>query len=125
MLLLTGTNPTSKEAQTLSQAGATVIQVPVQPGGGLDLAAVMAILADRGITRVLAECGSELAAGLVRADVVDRIAWFRAATLIGGDGLGALAALNIDKAAQARRFEREQSLALGEDVLETYRRTTY
>ena len=48
-------------------------------------------LAERGITRVLVEGGGELAAALLRAGLVDRLAWFRAAAIMGGDGRAAIA----------------------------------
>ena len=63
--------------------------------GGLDLAALLGALAQRGVTRVLAEGGAGLAAGLLRADLVDRIAWFHAPGIMGGDGLPAVRPLPL------------------------------
>ncbi|MDP6951175.1 MAG: riboflavin biosynthesis protein RibD, partial [Alphaproteobacteria bacterium] len=59
---------------------------------------------------------------LIAADRVDRIAWFRATAVIGGDGVAAIAGLGLDKVADAPRFERVSVTAVGEDVLETYAR---
>ncbi len=77
-------------------------------------------LAGRGITRVLVEGGATLAAALLRADCVDRLYWFRAASLIGGDGLAGVAGLDVDRLAQAKRFRRLATQALGPDLLESY-----
>jgi len=107
----------------LTACGVAVIEVPAMPGGETDLAAALAALAGKGITRVLVEGGATLAAALVRADLVDRIAWFRAPSLIGGDGLPALAAFGVAAPEQARRFARVGIEPVGDDVLETLART--
>ena len=77
-------------------------------------------LAAKGITRVLVEGGGELAASLLQADLVDRIAWFRAPSLIGGDGLPGISDLSVSRIAGMRRFGRIELRQLGPDMLETY-----
>jgi diaminohydroxyphosphoribosylaminopyrimidine deaminase / 5-amino-6-(5-phosphoribosylamino)uracil reductase len=74
------------------------------------------------VTRVLAEGGSRVAASLLRDGLVDRLAWFRAPRLLGGDGVPAVAAFGLDRLGDAPGFERDGLVAAGEDVLETYRR---
>ncbi len=69
--------------------------MPATPSGETDLAAALEELGRRGITRLLVEGGAILATSLLRADLVDRLAWFRAPSVIGGDGLPALAALGL------------------------------
>jgi diaminohydroxyphosphoribosylaminopyrimidine deaminase/5-amino-6-(5-phosphoribosylamino)uracil reductase len=104
-------------------AGAEVIAVP--GADGLDMRAVLRLLAERGVTRVLAESGRAVAGSLLRAGLVDRIAWFRAPAVIGGDGLTAVDSLGIVKVAAMPRFTLAGRAQLGQDVLETYRRSTY
>jgi diaminohydroxyphosphoribosylaminopyrimidine deaminase / 5-amino-6-(5-phosphoribosylamino)uracil reductase len=106
----------------LTGCGVEVIDVPAMAGGETDLAAALTALAKKGVTRVLVEGGATLAAALVRADLVDRIAWFHAPLLIGGDGLQALAALGLETPGQAPRFVRLGVEGIGDDVLETLRR---
>ena len=106
-------------AVALAERGIEVIRVPPAAAGGLDLGATLAALAERGLTRLLVEGGAQLAAGLVRAGLVDRVEWFRAPTLIGGDGTPALAALGIDQPDQAPRFDRLASRRAGDDLVET------
>ncbi|MDE2228231.1 MAG: bifunctional diaminohydroxyphosphoribosylaminopyrimidine deaminase/5-amino-6-(5-phosphoribosylamino)uracil reductase RibD [Alphaproteobacteria bacterium] len=106
----------------LADCGVEIIDVPAMPGGETDLAAALAALTRKGITRLLVEGGATLAAALVRADLIDRIAWFRAPSLIGGDGVPTLAALGIEAPAHAPRFVRVGIESIGEDVLETLRR---
>ena len=88
---------------------------PAEPG--VDLAAGLQALAGRGMTRVLAEGGAGLAAALLRADLVDRIAWFHAPAVIGGDGLAAVAGWGVETLAAMRRFRRVRTTETGEDML--------
>ena len=60
----------------------------------------------RGITRVLVEGGAQLAAALLRADLVDRLAWFHAPAVMGGDGWPAAQAFGIERLAAMPRFVR-------------------
>jgi diaminohydroxyphosphoribosylaminopyrimidine deaminase/5-amino-6-(5-phosphoribosylamino)uracil reductase len=53
---------------------------------------------------------------------VDRIAWFRAPGIIGGDGLASIAEIGLDSVARMTRFERLSLQEIGEDIAETYRR---
>jgi diaminohydroxyphosphoribosylaminopyrimidine deaminase / 5-amino-6-(5-phosphoribosylamino)uracil reductase len=105
----------------LQQMGVELIDVPTA-SGHLDLRATLSALGARGITRVLAEGGSALAASLLREHLVDRVYWFRAAAIIGGDGVPAAQALGVERLADARMFSRVDMETLGADVLETYRR---
>lgn len=102
--------------------GVEIIEVRPTPTGEIDLAAAFAELGARGLTRVLVEGGAMLAAALLRAGLVDRLAWFRAPSLIGGDGLGSVARFGIGALAAAPRFVRTSVQEIGEDVLETLRR---
>lgn len=101
---------------------AEIVEAPAGPDGRLDLVAVAALLAEKGLTRVLAEGGGELAASLLKADLVDRIAWFRAPGIMGGEGLAAVAGLPVAAPDGAPRFARRGVETLDEDILELYDR---
>ena len=77
-------------------------------------------LGARGITRLLVEGGSRMAAALLDAGLVDRMAWFRAPVLIGADGLPAAALLGLDRLSRAPRFRLTGVEQLGPDLLESY-----
>jgi diaminohydroxyphosphoribosylaminopyrimidine deaminase/5-amino-6-(5-phosphoribosylamino)uracil reductase len=98
-----------------------VITVPAGTPG-VDLSAALAKLADRGITRVLVEGGAQLAAALLRADLVDRIAWFHAPAVMGGDGWPAVQAFGTDRLGVMPRFVHASAIELGEDMLTELRR---
>ncbi len=117
----------------LPQAGEGVEVLPLPPWGervgvrgvaGLDLRAALTALGAAGLTSVLVEGGAQLAASLVQADLVDRIAWFHAPAVMGGDGLAAVQATGLDRLADLPRFRRRSAIALGPDMLTTFERAS-
>jgi len=78
----------------LSRRGAVLIPTPLQRGR-LDLRAALRELARRGLTELLVEGGGELAASLLREDLVDELHWFAAPRLLGGDGRAAVGPLSL------------------------------
>ena len=110
----------AKRRAAYGEAGVEVIEVEADGDGNLDLAAAARTLGDRGLTRVLVEGGGRLAAGLLRARLVDRLLWFRAPRLIGGDGLPAVVAFGVDALAEAPSYRRVSVAEVGDDLMETY-----
>ncbi|HVO00742.1 MAG TPA: bifunctional diaminohydroxyphosphoribosylaminopyrimidine deaminase/5-amino-6-(5-phosphoribosylamino)uracil reductase RibD [Candidatus Cybelea sp.] len=104
------------------RAGLEIVEAATGADGRLDPAAILRALGERGLTRILVEGGAQVAASLVKADLVDRLIWFRAPGLIGGDGLASLAEIGLDRVAVMPRFERVACGTAGEDLVETYRR---
>ncbi len=102
--------------------GVEVIEISSAGAGSIDLRRALEELAIRGLTRVLVEGGGHLAAALLRLDLVDRVAWFRAPRVIGGDGSPTVAPFGVDHLSETPRFVREAVSELGTDILETYRR---
>lgn len=112
----------AQQNASLLQAGVKIVPVPA-PESGVDLAAALKALASEGLTRVLVEGGATLASALLRAGLVDRLLWYRAATVMG-EGISAVASLGLGALKDLPRFKREETIRLGEDVLETYRPAT-
>lgn len=106
----------------LAQAGIEVVQIAAGPGGQADPNAAFKALGAKGLTRVLAEGGGQLAASLLKADLIDRLVWFRAPIVLGGDGVPALADLGVEKLAQAFGFTRRSASPVGPDLMESYAR---
>ncbi|WP_255430414.1 bifunctional diaminohydroxyphosphoribosylaminopyrimidine deaminase/5-amino-6-(5-phosphoribosylamino)uracil reductase RibD [Roseomonas sp. 18066] len=107
----------------LREAGATLIEVPpdAAAGQGLDAGALLRALAARGLTRILAEGGAGLAAALLRdAGLVDRLAWFHAPAVIGGDGRPALDALPLELLSAMPRYRRTSLALPGPDLLSEF-----
>lgn len=101
-------------------SGVRIVEVREGPDGYPAPAAMLAALGDAGLSRVLVEGGGHLAAVLLRADLVDRLQWFRAAGIMGGDGMPAVAAYGIDKLSLMRRYRRSSAHEIGEDLWERY-----
>ena len=62
----------------------TTADVAAGPGCGLDLDAVLSLLADRGVRRVLVEGGPTVAGAFVDAGLVDEVVAYLAPALLGG-----------------------------------------
>ncbi len=120
IVTVVGAEPDRKSA--FIDCGVEVIEVDAGEGGRPDIDAALGILAEKGITRVLAEGGGRVAASLLRANAVDRIAWFRAPSIIGGDGVPVADAFGVDGLDQMVQFERRHSFLAGRDCLEIYER---
>jgi len=122
--LLTGTGRRPAALAPFLAAGVEVVVIRRARGGvGLQPRPMLAALAARGVTRVLAEGGASLAAALLAADLVDRIAWFHAPALLGADARAAVAELGLARLAAAPRFRLAETRALGGDVFSSYERT--
>jgi diaminohydroxyphosphoribosylaminopyrimidine deaminase/5-amino-6-(5-phosphoribosylamino)uracil reductase len=114
------TAPNTKAPATLGAKAVEILPVPAAENG-IDLSAALKTLAQRGLTRIFVEGGATLAASLVKADLVDNLLWYRAPAIMG-EGISALGSLSLGELASLPRFRREETIRLGEDVLETYAR---
>ncbi len=103
-------------------AGADIVTVPAHAAGGLDLPSLLRALGRRGGTRVLAEGGAGLAAALLRQGLVDRLVWFHAPAVMGGDGHPALEGLRLAALSAMPRFHRTAQRAIGDDMLSEFER---
>jgi len=93
--VVAGPGVSSDAAQVLARQGVEVLHAPAQ-AGRLDLAAVLPLLAERGITRLMVEGGPIVAAAFVAADLVDEAVLFRSPKVIGPDGIDALEGLPLE-----------------------------
>ncbi len=71
-------------AEALRAAGADVVRVAAA-GGGVDLSAALALLAERQVNELLAECGAGLAGALLSAGLADELLLYLAPALLGPD----------------------------------------
>lgn len=90
--------------------------------GRLDLAQVLKVLAERGITRLMVEGGPKVAASFLGADLVDEAALFHAPASIGVGGIDALEGLPLTTLTQSPKFNLLVSEAVGADTVEFYGR---
>jgi diaminohydroxyphosphoribosylaminopyrimidine deaminase/5-amino-6-(5-phosphoribosylamino)uracil reductase len=111
-------------AMRLGAAGAQVIRVATTsaPPPGLDLAAVLHALAEKGITRLLVEGGARVASSFVAAGLVDEVWLLHAPDPVGADGVPALEALPLTTITQSPAFKLRASETLQRDTLTIYER---
>ena len=108
--------------RAFADAGLRTIPVPPDSEGQPDVRATATALGDAGLTRVLVEGGGILAASLLRAELADRLHWFRAPKIIGGDGTAAVAGIGVEGMDNVPGFRRRSTRRVGEDIWETYER---
>lgn len=90
-------------------------QVVLRASG--DIAAAIA-----GYDSVMIEAGAKIAASALKAGIVDRIEWFRAPKVLGGDGIPVFAELGLESLDRAPIFRRVSLTERGDDLQESYER---
>jgi diaminohydroxyphosphoribosylaminopyrimidine deaminase/5-amino-6-(5-phosphoribosylamino)uracil reductase len=123
-LLITRSDAEPGRRAAYADAGVDVAEVGLGAYGTLSTASAVMALGARGVTRVLVEGGSVLAASLLRAGLVDDVVWFRAPRVLGGDGVPAIAGFGVDALTETPWFDLVESCPVGPDIMETYRRTS-
>jgi diaminohydroxyphosphoribosylaminopyrimidine deaminase/5-amino-6-(5-phosphoribosylamino)uracil reductase len=99
------------------EAGAEVAEVPSAPDGtGVDLAATLALLGDRGVLQAMVEGGPTLHGALVRAGLADRIVLYVGGRLLGPGGLPLLGGPGPSTIAEGPEWRIVDSRLLGADV---------
>ena len=106
----------------LVEAGVVVLQVEAVGDGRPDLRATLHALTGCGLNRVMVEGGGQVAGAFLRCGLVERIEWFRAPTVLGGEGRPGVGALALSDLADAPRFRRVEVKTVGEDLWESYER---
>jgi diaminohydroxyphosphoribosylaminopyrimidine deaminase/5-amino-6-(5-phosphoribosylamino)uracil reductase len=110
-------------AMKLGAAGAQVVRLaPPKSSLGLDPAAVLHALAEKGITRLLVEGGARVASSFVAAGLVDEVWLLRGPDPIGADGIAALDALPLTAITQSPALKVRASETLQKDTLTIYER---
>jgi diaminohydroxyphosphoribosylaminopyrimidine deaminase/5-amino-6-(5-phosphoribosylamino)uracil reductase len=100
--------------------GVSIMEAGTDADGNVDIAAALAMLGDRGITRLMVEGGGRLISALFRTDLVDRLVWFRAPKVIGGDGIPVTSAFGVEELDWAANFVNVSARPAGDDLIETY-----
>jgi diaminohydroxyphosphoribosylaminopyrimidine deaminase/5-amino-6-(5-phosphoribosylamino)uracil reductase len=109
------------KADLLEDLGIEIIRVPSQSGDGreLDLNALMAEFASRGLTRILCEGGPHLASSLIKAGLVDEIV-VMTAPFDNGSGLRAFDADTQTR--MAEQFHLRETVQASPDRIDTFER---
>jgi diaminohydroxyphosphoribosylaminopyrimidine deaminase/5-amino-6-(5-phosphoribosylamino)uracil reductase len=117
--VFTSGKPSAIAEEILQHKGCKVFRVG-DVDGQLDLADVLKVLAEQGITRLMVEGGPTLAGSLATAGLVDELALLRGAKTIGADGIAPLEGMPLD--GFTGQLHARGSEKLGSDTLEMYER---
>jgi diaminohydroxyphosphoribosylaminopyrimidine deaminase / 5-amino-6-(5-phosphoribosylamino)uracil reductase len=119
--VFTGASASMEREQRLAAHGVEILRVEGS-AGSLNVGAVLGILSERGITRVLVEAGPKLTSALLAANLIDEIALFRSPMSIGPEGIHALEGLPLSALVDTAQLWRVGSEPIGPDMLEYYER---
>lgn len=114
--ILHGPHVDQMTAHAWAGLGARLIPVPLSHGM-LDMAAALQALGQAGLNSVFCEGGGALAASLLQSGLADHLACFTAGLAIGAEGTPAIAALGLERLADAPRYTLSSSRNIGPDTL--------
>ncbi|MEO1642160.1 MAG: RibD family protein [Pseudomonadota bacterium] len=118
-VVIAAAQPDGAKVSALKAAGAKVWRCG-DVSGRVSVTRLLDHCATAGVRSVFLEGGGKLAASFIKAGLVDRIEWFRAPILIGGDGLSAVGALGLSEMGAAPRWRTDATTRIGDDELTTY-----
>ena len=113
--VLSGKSAAASRRKALERTAARVLTVATRDGH-IALKPALERLAREGLTQVLVEGGGELAAALLRRELVDELHWFVAPTLIGSEGVPALGEQRVRVLADALELSDVKTRRVGKDL---------
>lgn len=108
-------NPTRK--RRLEEAGARVLEIGHDRQGLPDMKKLMRELGRNEIVSVLIEGGSKAAASALKSGLVDKITFFYAPKILGGDGINMIDGLGIKSVKNAIQVTGVKITRLGEELM--------
>ncbi len=94
-IIVTTNSVETANQKELEDTGALVLRVGKDDEGLIDLKELSSVLYKNGITSVLIEGGSKVAASAIKSGIVDKIVFFYAPKIVGGAGLSMIDNLGI------------------------------
>jgi diaminohydroxyphosphoribosylaminopyrimidine deaminase / 5-amino-6-(5-phosphoribosylamino)uracil reductase len=105
-IVVTGTGAPAAKARALEARGVKVWRLPLR-GGEISWMALLRRLADLEIVSIMIEGGATVAASALRAKIVDKVVFFYAPKLLGGDGrvmIDGLGIRRVDRSLRVRHL---------------------
>jgi diaminohydroxyphosphoribosylaminopyrimidine deaminase/5-amino-6-(5-phosphoribosylamino)uracil reductase len=116
-LVATTSRAAQAQRQRLGDQGLEIVVLPAYDDGQVDLEALLQYLGERKITSVLVEGGATLNATLLRRRLIDKVLFFIAPKIIGGDGLSVIGTCGVESMEQVMRLRDSRGRSIGEDFL--------
>lgn len=115
-IVVAGTKASAAKAHALEARGAQVWRLPLR-GGEISWMALLRRLADSGIVSVMIEGGATVAASALKAKIVDKVVFFYAPKILGGDGRVMIEGLGISRVDRSLRVRHLSFRKSGTDLM--------
>lgn len=115
-IVVTGSRSPAGKINALRRYGATVWSFPLR-GGQLSFVELIKRLGRLGLLSVMIEGGATTASRALKENVVDRILFFYAPKILGGEGIPMIGPLGIKKISQASAVKDVEVKRFGKDFL--------
>ncbi|MDP2652120.1 MAG: bifunctional diaminohydroxyphosphoribosylaminopyrimidine deaminase/5-amino-6-(5-phosphoribosylamino)uracil reductase RibD [bacterium] len=115
-IVVTSTRAPAAKARSLEARGVQVWKFPLR-SGKIPWMALLRKLADSGIVSVMIEGGATVAASALRAKIVDKVIFFYAPKILGGDGRVMIDGLGIRRVDHSLRVRRLSVRKAGTDLM--------
>ncbi len=108
-----------EERESFSRVGAEILELP-SPGSKVDLAALLRVLGERGLTSILVEGGGTLFGSLIDSRLIDKVIGFISPIIIGGGGARtAVAGQGVERVADSLKLAHVSVERCDEDIMVT------
>jgi len=111
---------TTESASIAPDIGATIIAVPKNDEGRIDLCVAMATLAEKGVTRLLVEGGAKVVTSFLNEELFDRVLWFKNASILGASSYSAFQETGVSSLNQSIKLDHQYRRILGQDTLDIF-----
>ncbi|MCE3255088.1 MAG: ribD [Rickettsiaceae bacterium] len=106
----------SSDTQRFIDAGVNIINFE-NSNDKIDPKILLTKICEIGVNNLLIEGGAKLATQFLKADLVDRLIWIQSPKIVGGDGVDAVADLDLSKIEQSLKFKITRTKKIDEDLL--------
>jgi diaminohydroxyphosphoribosylaminopyrimidine deaminase/5-amino-6-(5-phosphoribosylamino)uracil reductase len=122
LLIFCAADASAAAEEALAAKGVEVIRIATDAAGKIDISEALALLATRGITRVMSEGGPRVGSALISAGLADEVAIFTSPKPFGRAGTPVLSATARSMLSDRARFVAEERSQVGADLLRIWRR---
>jgi diaminohydroxyphosphoribosylaminopyrimidine deaminase/5-amino-6-(5-phosphoribosylamino)uracil reductase len=94
-IIATSSLSNSRKIGKLKNLGATILHIKKDKSGQINLKELLKRLGKQGITSILIEGGSKVAASALKSNIVDKVVFFYAPKIVGSEGISMIGELGI------------------------------
>jgi diaminohydroxyphosphoribosylaminopyrimidine deaminase/5-amino-6-(5-phosphoribosylamino)uracil reductase len=120
VIILCTSSASRKRRVALVNLGASVIILPADAKGKVDLLSALEHLGAIGINKVLVEAGTELTTAFLVAALADKIYWTQSSHILGSDARPVVGALKLAALPPQDLYTQKRSSLVGQDQLRIF-----